>query len=141
MNQYTLAAIQSALVLKMQDSVKPLSGYDLTKILNKAGYMWSHQQVYRYLAKMPLQNVLVPQNGKPDKRLYSLDGNVEYIHQAGILPIPLIEEYKMLDHAIERVEIINNKTEDVTRRLRAFDKAQLQFEANYLNTLIATWRK
>lgn len=141
MEQYTLAAIQSAIILKMQDANKPLSGYDLTKILNKAGYMWSHQQVYRYLSKMPLLSVLKPQNGKPDKRLYTLDNSVEYVHQAALLPIPLIEEYKMLTQAIERVDIITAKVSDKTRRFRAFDKAQLNFELNYLNTLIDTWRK
>lgn len=53
----------------------PISGYDITKMIqDKTGN--THQQVYRELAKLAkLDGVLVelvPQEDKPDKKMYSL---------------------------------------------------------------------
>jgi DNA-binding PadR family transcriptional regulator len=60
-------------------SVEPLSGYDLSKRFSEnSGCYWraSQQQIYRELAKLEDQNMItsktVPQEGRPDKKLYSI---------------------------------------------------------------------
>lgn len=57
----------------------PASGYDLMKSFDSSvGFFWkaTHQQVYRELAKMEEQGwvepQLVPQEGRPDKKIYSI---------------------------------------------------------------------
>lgn len=57
----------------------PCSGYDLAKQFDgSVGFFWkaSHQQIYRELAKLDSQgwiaSELVPQSGRPDKKLYSV---------------------------------------------------------------------
>ncbi|MHA2939301.1 PadR family transcriptional regulator [Vibrio sp. RC27] len=60
-------------------STRDATGYDITKEFSSSiGYFWkaSHQQVYRELNKMG-QNALVtcvlePQEGKPDRKVYSI---------------------------------------------------------------------
>lgn len=60
-------------------STRDATGYDITKEFSSSiGYFWkaSHQQVYRELNKMAqeglLTSVLVPQDGKPDRKIYSI---------------------------------------------------------------------
>ena len=49
-----------------------VSGYQLCKEINSRGLNFSHQHVYRTLSAMTmLQFVHVPQNGKPDMKMYS----------------------------------------------------------------------
>jgi DNA-binding PadR family transcriptional regulator len=57
----------------------PHSGYDITKKFDgSVGFFWkaTHQQIYRELAKLEAQSwvcsEVVPQEGRPDKRLYAL---------------------------------------------------------------------
>lgn len=55
------------------DSNFAISGYDLTKALKALRLPFSHQQVYRHLAKLDFVKINeVKQDSKPDKRLYSL---------------------------------------------------------------------
>ncbi len=58
---------------------QPRSGYDLTKHFERSiGFFWnaSHQQIYRELAKLEVQNWIaaeaIAQEGRPDKKLYHL---------------------------------------------------------------------
>ncbi|MDP5255776.1 MULTISPECIES: PadR family transcriptional regulator [unclassified Vibrio] len=60
-------------------STKDATGYDITKEFSSSiGFFWkaSHQQVYRELNKMADKGlvtcVLEPQEGKPDKKIYSI---------------------------------------------------------------------
>ncbi|SHO57706.1 PadR family transcriptional regulator [Vibrio quintilis] len=60
-------------------STRDATGYDITKEFSSSiGYFWkaSHQQVYRELNKMGQQGlvtcVLEPQEGKPDRKVYSI---------------------------------------------------------------------
>lgn len=60
-------------------STQNATGYDITKQFSSSiGYFWkaSHQQVYRELNKMAqnglLTCVLEPQDGKPDRKIYSI---------------------------------------------------------------------
>lgn len=60
-------------------STRDATGYDITKEFSSSiGYFWkaSHQQVYRELNKMGqhalVTCVLEPQEGKPDRKVYSI---------------------------------------------------------------------
>ncbi|EHI9302247.1 PadR family transcriptional regulator [Vibrio vulnificus] len=60
-------------------STRDATGYDITKEFSASiGYFWkaSHQQVYRELNKMAEKElvtcVLEPQEGKPDRKVYSI---------------------------------------------------------------------
>lgn len=57
----------------------PKSGYDLAKEFDgSVGFFWraTHQQIYRELSRLEEQNWVnaqpIPQEGRPDKKLYSL---------------------------------------------------------------------
>lgn len=57
----------------------PQSGYDLTKsFAGSIGFFWkaTHQQIYRELAKLEIQQWIcaeaIAQDGRPDKKLYRL---------------------------------------------------------------------
>ncbi|AQT28039.1 transcriptional regulator [Vibrio phage pVa-21] len=133
MQQYTLTALQSVMVLIMSETNEPMTGYDTAKTITERGYKWSHQQVYRDLAKMPLNLTEVPQEGKPDKKNYTLQSDVEYIHNAKIIPIPVIEEYELLDVAREKWEILNKRLETITLN---YERELVKFEIGYLEKLI-----
>ena len=60
-------------------STRDATGYDITKEFSASiGYFWkaSHEQVYRELNKMAEKElvtcVLEPQEGKPDRKVYSI---------------------------------------------------------------------
>lgn len=57
------------------------TGYELSKLLKHMSLYFSHQQIYREIKKIDLlQVILIPQDGKPDKKVYSLiDGTPEGI--------------------------------------------------------------
>lgn len=133
MQQYTLTALQSVMVLIMSETNEPMTGYDTAKTITERGYKWSHQQVYRDLAKMPLNLTEVPQEGKPDKKNYTLQSDVEYIHNAKIIPIPVIEEYELLDVAREKWEILSKRLETITLN---YERELVKFEIGYLEKLI-----
>lgn len=67
--------LQNVILFFLKDS--PLTGYELNKKIRKT-FAWtaSHQQIYRELAKLNAQDLIdgeeVPQEGKPNKRVYSL---------------------------------------------------------------------
>lgn len=70
-------ALAHAILALLVDTAR--SGYDLTKEFDSSvGYFWSatHQQIYRELAKLEDQGAIVsevvPQTGRPDKKLYHL---------------------------------------------------------------------
>lgn len=66
---------------------KPCSGYDLAKQFNSSlGHFWkaTHQQIYRELARLESQDMviseLVPQDDRPDKKVYRVtDRGKEYL--------------------------------------------------------------
>jgi PadR family transcriptional regulator AphA len=80
-----LAAFQESVALSLRHvilavlSQSPASGYDITREFDVvAGFFWkaSHQQIYRELAAMAADGLVrfkaVVQDGKPDKKLYSI---------------------------------------------------------------------
>ncbi len=133
MQQYTLTALQSVMVLIMSETNEPMTGYDTAKTITERGYKWSHQQVYRDLNRMPLNLTHQPQTGKPDKKLYVLMDTVEYVHDAKIIPIPVIEEYELLDLAREKWELLSKRLETITLK---YERELIKFEINYLEQLI-----
>lgn len=67
-------------------SESPVSGYDIaTLIKDKTGN--SHQQIYRELKKLSQRNDvivdLIPQEGKPDKRVYSFKSREGFVTESG----------------------------------------------------------
>jgi DNA-binding PadR family transcriptional regulator len=71
-----MALAHAILALLVQ---KPMSGYDLTKAFERSvGHFWqaTHQQIYRELGKLEAQGwieaEMVPQVGRPDKKLYTM---------------------------------------------------------------------
>ena len=71
----------------IHSSDKPVSGYDLAKMIkNKTGN--SHQQIYRELNKIGQRDDVVvdyvPQEGKPDKKLYSFKGKDGFSFRSGL---------------------------------------------------------
>ncbi|MCG7586856.1 PadR family transcriptional regulator, partial [Photobacterium sp. OFAV2-7] len=69
-----ISNLQIVLLSKLLE--QPRTGYDLTKLIKKSPWHASHQQVYRELArlerKMMVTSKEIPQQGKPDKKSYSI---------------------------------------------------------------------
>ncbi len=70
-------SLRHAILVLLQD--QEASGYDLAReFANSIGLVWNatHQQIYLELGKLSEQDMVhyrhVPQEGKPDKKLYSL---------------------------------------------------------------------
>ncbi|MBL4714171.1 MAG: PadR family transcriptional regulator [Alcanivorax sp.] len=79
-------SLRHAILVLLQD--QEASGYDLAReFANSIGLVWNatHQQIYLELGKLNEQHMVsfrhVPQEGKPDKKLYSIteDGRQELI--------------------------------------------------------------
>ncbi|MFF2364738.1 PadR family transcriptional regulator [Streptomyces sp. NPDC058122] len=72
-------ALEHAILVSLLE--KPGSGYELARRFERSiGYFWTatHQQIYRVLKRMEGEGVLavrdVPQQGRPDKKVYSVAG-------------------------------------------------------------------
>ncbi|MFB7338189.1 PadR family transcriptional regulator [Streptomyces adustus] len=70
-------ALEHAILVSLLE--KPGSGYELARRFDRSiGYFWTatHQQIYRVLKRMESEGVLdvreVPQQGRPDKKEYSV---------------------------------------------------------------------
>ncbi|NEP16397.1 MAG: PadR family transcriptional regulator [Leptolyngbya sp. SIO4C1] len=71
---------------------RPYSGYDLAKCFDSTvGFIWSasHQQIYRELTKLAAQHYVrsepIPQEGRPNKKLYSITAAGQAALQAWVL--------------------------------------------------------
>lgn len=58
-----------------------ITGYDITRVIGDMRMNFSHQQIYRELKALKfLTSVEIPQDGKPNKKIYSVNIDVdEYI--------------------------------------------------------------
>ncbi|MGW7370028.1 PadR family transcriptional regulator [Streptomyces sp. NPDC054841] len=72
-------ALEHAILVSLLE--KPGSGYELARRFERSiGYFWTatHQQIYRVLKRMECDGLLdvrdVPQQGRPDKKEYSVAG-------------------------------------------------------------------
>ncbi|MEI7031750.1 PadR family transcriptional regulator [Streptomyces pratensis] len=73
-------ALDHAILVSLLE--KPGSGYELARRFERSiGYFWTatHQQIYRVLGRMESDGLLavraVPQEGRPDKKEYSVTGS------------------------------------------------------------------
>ena len=72
-------ALEHALLVSLSE--RPASGLELTRRFDKSiGYFWTatHQQIYRVLGRMErdgwVRSTVVPQQGRPDKKVYDVTG-------------------------------------------------------------------
>ncbi|WP_299537412.1 PadR family transcriptional regulator [uncultured Streptomyces sp.] len=84
-------ALEHAILVSLLE--RPGSGYELARRFERSiGYFWTagHQQIYRVLTRMTAGGLLlvreVPQQGRPDKKEYSVAGPgratlTEWLHQ------------------------------------------------------------
>ncbi|KHL10639.1 DNA-binding PadR family transcriptional regulator [Mumia flava] len=70
-------ALEHAILVSLAE--RTASGYDLTRRFDKSiGYFWraSHQQIYKVLGRMEADGLVsskaVPQQGRPDKKIYAI---------------------------------------------------------------------
>ncbi len=133
MQQYKLTALQSAMIFRIMKN-DGITGYDLRKQLGEAGHKWSHQQIYRYLAMMPLLCDVVPQSGKPDKKMYCVKPDVEYVHAPELITIGLIEEQGLIEMAQLKRDWLESK---LTKEILPYEIERTKFDINYLETIIA----
>lgn len=77
-------ALEHALLVALRE--RPGSGLELARRFDKSiGFFWhaTHQQIYRVLGRMEndgwLAVEVVPQSGKPDKKLYRVTGEGEQV--------------------------------------------------------------
>lgn len=137
MRQYKLTALQSVLFFRIKES-NGITGYDLTKELIGAGHKWSHQQIYRCLALMPLKCEIIPQNGKPDKKLYCLLPDIEYLHNPKLTTIGLIEEQALIEMAQLKRDYLVSK---LSKETLPYVIERTKFDINYLENIIAKINK
>ncbi|WP_423250079.1 hypothetical protein [Vibrio mediterranei] len=90
--KHTLTKLQSAIYFELLEHGQ-LTGYDISKIIDGKDLYWSHQQVYRELPKMALKMVYVPQEGKPDKKVYSLPNETFYSHKIKDIDLLFLSAY------------------------------------------------
>ncbi|WP_181309922.1 PadR family transcriptional regulator [Nocardioides campestrisoli] len=90
-------ALEHALLVALSE--KPGSGLELARRFDKSiGFFWhaTHQQIYRVLGRMEADGWLavevVPQAGKPDKKVYAVtDAGAEVLAQWLATPTPMEE--------------------------------------------------
>lgn len=122
-----LSAVIQAILFK---SESPLSGYEITKMIkNKTGN--THQQVYRELNKIAKRIDVkvedVPQEGKPDKKMYSyIDNDCNFggfVTQSGS-----IGDYSKTKLAYEiLIRDILDETNNYDNYINAMQNAEAQF--------------
>lgn len=86
-------ALEHALLVSLRE--RAASGSELTRRFDKSfGYFWSatHQQIYRTLGRMEtdgwLTSVVVPQQGKPDTKVYAVSPLGEKVLAAWLVEAP-----------------------------------------------------
>jgi DNA-binding PadR family transcriptional regulator len=117
---------------------QPCSGYDLAKQFDgSVGFFWhaTHQQIYRELTKLEQQGLIdlevMRQDGKPDRKCYSLNPSGEKFLKAWILQPANLEPSKeellvklFAGHLVPNSELVNLLTEQ--RSLHAENLATYQ---------------
>lgn len=123
-----LNVVIQAIIFK---SESPISGYDIAKMIkDKTGN--SHQQVYRELNKLAKRNDYlvedVPQDGKPDKRVYSV------IHSEHILGGFVTESGSIGDYSKTSIgyELLIRDILDGTNNYDGYISAMREAETKFL---------
>ena len=110
-----LTQLQSIIFFELSDSKTPLTGYDLTKMVNAKGLPYSHQHIYRDANKMPLLRKLIPQDGKPDRKIMSIDPSIDYEIDATHFHIETLLAYQI-------PEFIEQKSAHLRERIKALQE-------------------
>ena len=138
MSVHNLNRLQSAIYFELKKHGSA-TGYDLTKEINARGIYYSHQQVYRELHRIPSTCVLVPQDGKPDRKVYSLLSDVTYEHQDN-LDIEFLLAYPathLVEKKIESIlEILHSPAEMPVPQVESFRIDQLSLQLDHLKKAI-----
>ncbi|AXH70953.1 transcriptional regulator [Vibrio phage BONAISHI] len=120
-----------AFALQRLLSIKSLTGYEACKILDNLAKGWSHQQIYRCFTKYKgiyWDFTLVPQEGKPDKKVYWALPDAEQIALPKELRIEVAcnvctrkEIYKMINLLITDEKRVKKALEQAgTDQLKSF---------------------
>ncbi|ENC6723385.1 hypothetical protein [Vibrio harveyi] len=110
-----LTQLQSIIFFELSDSKTPLTGYDITKMVNAKGLPYSHQHIYRDANKMPLKRKLIPQDGKPDRKVMSIDPSIDYEIDATHFHIETLLAYQI-------PELIEQKSNHLRERIKALQE-------------------
>ncbi|ENC6709554.1 hypothetical protein ABKY54_004160 [Vibrio harveyi] len=132
--QQTLSRLQSAIFFELVKHGEA-TGYELDQLINARGVNYSHQQVYRDCNKMQLKCVYVPQDGKPDKKVYSLLQDATYTHSTK-LDVEFLLAYpdeQLIKEKIEQLE--NYLNSPVTSPISHIDAYRLDLSLMQLKAL------
>ncbi|SIO94688.1 Transcriptional regulator PadR-like family protein [Vibrio spartinae] len=110
------------ILLMSQLKEQRMSGYDLCKLVKEKYWPASHQQVYRELGKLDSSGYVtcevVPQSGKPDKKVYQLtpSGESELQAVADSAPnIPQVRDEAIVHLALENGSYFSRMISSLTR--------------------------
>jgi DNA-binding PadR family transcriptional regulator len=127
-------ALEHAILVSLAE--KTASGYDLARRFDASiGHFWkaSHQQIYKVLGRMEsdkwVESHLVPQDNRPDKKVYSITGEGrDELHRWSLVPTPI--ESLRSEFAVKLRGIGFGDQEAVLRDVhvrRAAHAAQIEF--------------
>ena len=113
-------------------ATKPMTGYDLSKQLPAEGWHASHQQIYRDLTKAEKLGLVtiqyVPQEGKPDKKIYSITsaGKDEIRKALKVFPsIPKLRDDAVVQVFIGNVGYFVRLVEELFKQVETLEKERL----------------
>jgi DNA-binding PadR family transcriptional regulator len=126
---------------------QPCSGYDLAKQFDgSVGFFWhaTHQQIYRELTKLEQQGLIdlevMRQDGKPDRKCYSINAAGQTLLQAWICQPAALEPAKeellvklFVGHLVPTADLINLLTTQRSlhaENLATYETIAAQFFAN-----------
>lgn len=112
-----LTQLQSIIFFELSDSKTPLTGYDLTKMVNAKGLPYSHQHIYRDANKMPLLRKLIPQDGKPDRKVMSIDPSINYEIDASKFHIETLLAYPKPEFIAQKKQYVFDKMQAVQEQI------------------------
>ncbi len=109
--------LKAILFFELNESERPLHGYELLKRIASRGIRYSHQQIYRDLNRMKLIVEIEPVEGKPDRKLYSLPQFEEFEIDAKSLSVDVILAYP-------NKHLINQKINEIQTKIDVVEQAE-----------------
>ena len=128
-------ALRDAILVSLSDG--PMSGYDLAKHFDQSiGFFWraTHSQIYRELSKLKDKGLVsakeVPQQGKPNRILYSVTGEgretlLAWSRQP-CAPDPVKDDFLVRLYGLEHMDV-DALREHLTQRLEGHRDRLAQF--------------
>lgn len=112
--KFVMTKLQSAVFFELQKESN-VHGYELLKRISEKGIVFSHQQLYRDLNRMPLDMVIEQQDGKPDRKYYTLREDVLYTHNIAKMDVYFLLGYKRPDLISQKIDYINDESERLAK--------------------------